>query len=63
VQCFCLSGAEKLEDMRSALAVERANGVKKNSAWAAILVAPTLVGTAHGMNFENMPELSWEYGK
>jgi magnesium transporter len=48
--------------MRLGLAVQRANGVKKNSAWAAILVAPTLVGTAHGMNFENMPELSWEYG-
>ncbi len=36
--------------------------VKKISAWAAILFAPTLVGTVYGMNFENMPELSWEYG-
>lgn len=23
---------------------------------------PTLVGTIYGMNFENMPELAWEYG-
>jgi magnesium transporter len=36
--------------------------VKKISAWAAILFAPTLIGTVYGMNFENMPELSWRYG-
>ncbi|MCI2957143.1 magnesium/cobalt transporter CorA [Agromyces atrinae] len=36
--------------------------VKKISSWAAILFAPTLVGTIYGMNFENMPELSWEFG-
>ena len=35
--------------------------VKKISAWAAILFAPTLVGTIYGMNF-NMPELQWRYG-
>ncbi|MGW5237636.1 magnesium/cobalt transporter CorA [Monashia sp. NPDC004114] len=36
--------------------------VKKISAWAAILFAPTLVGTVYGMNFDNMPELHWQYG-
>ena len=36
--------------------------VNKISAWAAILFAPTLVGTVYGMNFENMPELAWELG-
>jgi magnesium transporter len=36
--------------------------VKRVSAWAAILFAPTLIGTAYGMNFENMPELHWQYG-
>ncbi|MDP9434067.1 MAG: magnesium/cobalt transporter CorA [Actinomycetota bacterium] len=36
--------------------------VKKISAWAAILFAPTLVGTVYGMNFEVMPELGWQYG-
>jgi magnesium transporter len=36
--------------------------VKKISAWAAILFAPTLVGTIYGMNFEHMPELHWFYG-
>jgi magnesium transporter len=36
--------------------------VKKISAWAAILFAPTLVGTIYGMNFEHMPELGWLAG-
>jgi magnesium transporter len=36
--------------------------VKKISAWAAILFAPTLVGTIYGMNFRHMPELDWHYG-
>jgi magnesium transporter len=36
--------------------------VKKISAWAAILFAPTLVGTIYGMNFKHMPELHWRFG-
>jgi magnesium transporter len=36
--------------------------VKKISAWAAILFAPTLIGTVYGMNFKHMPELGWFYG-
>ena len=36
--------------------------VKKISAWAAIVFAPTLVGTIYGMNFEHMPELHWSLG-
>ena len=36
--------------------------VKKISAWAAILFAPTLVGTIYGMNFHYMPELNWFLG-
>jgi magnesium transporter len=36
--------------------------VKRISSWAAILFAPTLVGTVYGMNFEHMPELKWQYG-
>ena len=34
--------------------------VKKISAWAAILFAPTIVGTVYGMNFDHMPELHCE---
>lgn len=36
--------------------------VKKISGWAAILFAPTLVGTIYGMNFRVMPELRWTLG-
>jgi len=36
--------------------------VKKISGWAAILFAPTLVGTIYGMNFRVMPELHWALG-
>lgn len=36
--------------------------VKKISGWAAILFAPTLVGTVYGMNFRVMPELHWAFG-
>ncbi len=36
--------------------------VKKISAWAAILFAPTLIGTIYGMNFDHMPELHWRFG-
>jgi magnesium transporter len=36
--------------------------VKRISAWAAILFAPTVVGTIYGMNFEHMPELRWTFG-
>ncbi len=36
--------------------------VKKVSAWAAILFAPTLIGTVYGMNFDHMPELHWIHG-
>lgn len=36
--------------------------VKRISSWAAILFAPTLVGTTYGMNFRHMPELSWVAG-
>ncbi|MEV6108855.1 magnesium and cobalt transport protein CorA [Streptomyces sp. NPDC051940] len=36
--------------------------IKKISAWAAILFAPTLVGTIYGMNFDHMPELHWTLG-
>lgn len=36
--------------------------VKRISSWAAILFAPTLIGTIYGMNFRIMPELDWVFG-
>ncbi|MGW7042466.1 magnesium and cobalt transport protein CorA [Streptomyces avermitilis] len=41
---------------------EQNEEIKKISAWAAILFAPTLVGTIYGMNFAHMPELGWGFG-
>ncbi|WP_235735754.1 magnesium and cobalt transport protein CorA [Nocardioides alcanivorans] len=42
--------------------LDQSEEVKKISAWAAILFAPTLVGTVYGMNFDDMPELHWSFG-
>lgn len=42
--------------------LEQNEQVKRVSSWAAILFAPTLVGTIYGMNFRHMPELSWPLG-
>jgi len=52
------------EEMKtlSEVGVEQNEEVKRISAWAAILFAPTLVGTVYGMNFDHMPELHWKYG-
>jgi len=36
--------------------------VKRISAWAAILFAPTLVATIYGMNFRHIPEYGWTLG-
>ncbi|MEV6650795.1 magnesium and cobalt transport protein CorA [Streptomyces sp. NPDC051219] len=41
---------------------EQNEEIKKISSWAAILFAPTLVGTIYGMNFDAMPELRWVFG-
>ena len=41
---------------------EQNEEIKRISAWAAILFAPSLVGTVYGMNFRHMPELSWVWG-
>lgn len=35
---------------------------RKLAAWAAILAVPTAVAGIYGMNFQNMPELHWQYG-
>ncbi|HEV6953269.1 MAG TPA: magnesium and cobalt transport protein CorA [Promicromonospora sp.] len=52
------------EEMKhlSEVSIRQGEEVKKISGWAAILFAPTLVGTVYGMNFDVMPELAWSYG-
>lgn len=57
-------GQEQNEEMRRLTETSLAQNeeVKKVSSWAAILFAPTLVGTIYGMNFVHMPELQWVAG-
>jgi magnesium transporter len=59
-----LVGQQQNEEIRSMTEASLAQNeeVKKISSWAAILFAPTLVGTIYGMNFEHTPELGWSFG-
>ncbi|MEO7196914.1 MAG: magnesium/cobalt transporter CorA [Solirubrobacterales bacterium] len=36
--------------------------VRAISAWAAIIAVPTFIASIYGMNFDNMPELTWGLG-
>jgi len=36
--------------------------VRTLTAWAGILIVPTLIASIYGMNFEKMPELGWHFG-
>ncbi|WP_432092945.1 magnesium and cobalt transport protein CorA [Streptomyces sp. bgisy100] len=59
-----LVGQQQNAEMRALAEAgfEQNEEIKKISAWAAILFAPTLVGTIYGMNFDHMPELHWVFG-
>lgn len=59
-----LVGQRQNEEMQhlTEASLSQSEEVKRISAWAAILFAPTLVGTIYGMNFDHMPELAWRYG-
>ena len=50
-------------EMQIAQASNRMNVVMKQlSAWAAIILIPTLIAGIYGMNFRHMPELDWAFG-
>ncbi|GAA2273399.1 magnesium/cobalt transporter CorA [Glycomyces scopariae] len=57
-------GQRQNEEMRrlTETSLNQNDEIKKISSWAAILFAPTLVGTVYGMNFDHMPELHWVFG-
>ncbi len=59
-----LVGQRQNEEMRrmTELGLTQNEEVKRISSWAAILFAPTLVAAVYGMNFDNMPELHWQFG-
>ena len=51
-----------LDAQLAQIGVRQNEDQRKISAWAAIALVPTVVGGIYGMNFENMPELRWQYG-
>lgn len=59
-----LVGQRQNEEMKrlTETSLAQSEQTKKISSWAAILFAPTLVGTIYGMNFTYMPELDWVLG-
>ena len=44
------------------LDLKQNSDMRKISAWVAIAAVPTMTAGIYGMNFDNMPELHWEYG-
>ena len=52
-----------LLEVRVSQVANRSNEImKKLSAWAGIILVPTLIAGIYGMNFEGMPELRWSLG-
>jgi magnesium transporter len=47
---------------QNAVAVRQNADMRRISAWAAIGLVPTGIAGIYGMNFQNMPELTWHYG-
>lgn len=44
------------------VAMQQNVDIRKISAWVAIAAVPTAMAGVYGMNFENMPELHWQWG-
>ena len=64
VKALYEAAIEQNEEVKalSEASINQNDQVKRISAWAAILFAPTLVGTVYGMNVDYMPELHWTLG-
>ena len=54
--------ATVLEAARSRQAVQQNDDMRKISAYVGLAAVPTMVAGIYGMNFDNIPELHWEYG-
>jgi magnesium transporter len=46
----------------SMVSLQENETMKRLAAYAALVAVPTLIAGIYGMNFQNMPELSWKYG-
>ena len=44
------------------VSVDQNNDMRKIAAWAAILGVQTLIAGIYGMNFAEIPGLTWQYG-
>jgi len=51
-----------LEAKLSLMSVAQSEHMKRLAAWAAMIAVPTMIAGIYGMNFQNMPELAWQYG-
>ena len=51
-----------LEANLSLISVSQNEDTKRLAAWAAIIAVPTMIAGIYGMNFHNMPELTYRYG-
>ena len=51
-----------LDAMLGVVNLEQNNIIKLFSVVAVVFMPPTLIASIYGMNFENMPELKWQYG-
>ena len=51
-----------LEANFSLISISHGEVSKKFAGWAAIIAVPTMVAGFYGMNFQFMPELSWQFG-
>jgi len=46
----------------SLLTIQESEVTKRLAAYAALVAVPTMIAGIYGMNFHNMPELTWEWG-
>ena len=46
----------------SLITLQENETTKRLAAYAALVAVPTMIAGIYGMNFKNMPELSWDFG-
>jgi magnesium transporter len=51
-----------LDAMIGLMSIEQNNVIKIFAVLSVVLMPPTLIASAYGMNFRHMPELDWAYG-
>ena len=59
-----LISVDENEEMKrlAELAVDQNREQRRLASWAAIIAVPTMIADIYGMNFQDMPELTWRFG-